>query len=256
MSFLSVRGIIIRSVIYRESDRIVGILTRDHGVVSARASGAAKSSSSFAYCTQPMVLCDFVLSKSHDFYYLREAEVIEAFQPVQEDIERLTAAAHFLEIASDVCVDAESCREIYPLLLHALYALTRKDKDYRLTVSVFEWIVPEILGFSANLGECTCGESDPQMYGAFSFTHCSMFCRKADCLFRAGSYQLLSQGSREALAYIYCAPVEKLFSFSVSGKVLDEIARITRRYLCERLEKKYARMDLLDAMPVWEDGKK
>jgi len=251
MSFLAVRGLIIRSVLYKESDRILSILTKDMGVVSARASGAAKSTSPFSYSTQPMMLCDFVLSRTRDYYYLREAEVIEPFLAVQEDIERLTASAHLLEIASDICIDQESCRAIYPFLMHALYALTRKDKDYRQIVSVFEWKIPALLGFAAELGICPCGEKNAAQYGAFSFSNCRLYCRKSTCLNKAGSYQLLSPGCVDALVYIYTAPPDRIFSFAVSSKVLDEMSGISRRYLSERLEKKYGRMDMLLDQPTW-----
>ncbi len=251
MSFLSVRGLIIRSVLYKESDRIISILTQDRGVVSARAPAAAKSSSPFSYSTQALMLCDFVLAKSHDYYYLRDAEIVEPFTAVQEDIERLTASAHLLEITSDVCVDNESCRAVYPLLLHALYALTKKDKDYRLIVSVFEWKIPDLLGFSSNMGICACGEKNSQQYGAFSYTKCRLYCRKASCLKDAGRYQLISSGCIDALVYIYEAPLAKLFSFSVSPKILDEMSRVSRRYLSDRLEKNYTRMDLLLDQPTW-----
>src|SRR5659263_763149 len=107
MSFLSVRGLIIRSVLYKESDRMISILTQDEGIISVCASGAAKASSPFSYSTQPLMLCDFVLSKTRDYYYLRDAEIIETFLAVQEDIESLTASAHLLEITADVCVDHE-----------------------------------------------------------------------------------------------------------------------------------------------------
>lgn len=249
MSFLSIRGIVIRSVIHKENDRIIGILTREHGVVHAIVPGAGKPSSRFAYPTQPLMLCDFVLAKSREFYYLRESEIVEPFLPVQEDIEKLTAAAHMLEITSDVCVDRESAGEIYPLLLYALTALARKEADYRLIVSIFEWKVPDLLGFTADLSGCGCGE-ESSLY-VFSFTACRLFCTRQSCLVKAGSYLYASQGAADALRYIYASPLEKLFHFTVSVKVLDEISKISRRYLSERLEKKYSRMDLLAEGPVW-----
>ena len=251
MSFLSVRGLIIRSVLFKESDRMISILTQDEGVISVCASGAAKASSPFSYSTQPLMLCDFVLSKTRDYYYLRDAEIIEPFQAVQEDIERLTASAHLLEITADVCVDHESCKAIYPLLMHTLNALAKKEKDYRLIVSIFEWKVPDLLGFCSDLSVCNCGETNSKEYGAFSFSHCRLYCRKSTCLTKAGNYQLLSPGCVDALVYIYSAPISKLFSFTVTPKILEEMSRITRRYLSDRLEKKYARMDLLLDQPVW-----
>jgi DNA repair protein RecO (recombination protein O) len=249
MSFLSIRGIVIRSVLHKENDRIIGILTREHGIVHAIVPGAGKPSSRFAYSTKPLMLCDFVLAKTRDFYYLRESEIVEPFLPVQEDIEKLTAAAHMLEITSDVCVDRESAGEMYPLILYGLYALARKESDYRLIVSIFEWKVPDLLGFTADLNGCSCGEESTQY--VFSFTACRLFCTRQSCLVKAGSYLYASQGAVDALKFIYTAPMGKLFNFSVSVKVLDELSKISRRYLCERLEKKYSRMELLSEGPVW-----
>ena len=255
MSFLSIRGIIIKSVPYKESDRIIRILTMEKGVVQARAPGAGKSTSRFSYSTVPLMLCDFVLSKTHDYYYLRESEIIEAFQPVQTDIEKLTAAAHLLEISSDVCVDHETCRMVYPLLVYTLHALSGPDRNVPLIVSVFEWKILGLLGFTADLGPCSCKETNPQQYGAFSFTHCRLFCRKSSCLSEAGNYQFLSPGCVEALTYTATAPIDKIFSFTLSAKICNEMTGISRKYLCERLEKNYTRMDLLQNMPEWPTEK-
>jgi DNA repair protein RecO (recombination protein O) len=230
---------------------MISILTQDLGVISVCASGAAKAGSPFSVSTQPMMLCDFVLSKTRDYYYLREAEAVEAFRAVQEDIERLTAAAHLFEITTDVCVDQESSKAVYPLLLYALYSLTKNDRDYRLIVCVFEWKIPELLGFSSNMGMCSCGEVSSKEYGAFSFSDCRLFCRKPSCLKNAGTYQLISPGSVDALVYIYSAPITKIFSFNITPEILDEISEVSRRYINERLEKKYSRMDLLYDQPVW-----
>jgi DNA repair protein RecO (recombination protein O) len=251
MSFLSIRGLIIKSVPYKESDRIIRILTMDKGIVQARVPGAGKSTSRYSYSTVPLMLCDFVLAKTHDYYYLRESEIIEAFQPVQTDIEKLTAAAHLLEITSDVCVDHETCRMVYPLLAYTLHALSSPDRSVQMIVSVFEWKILGLLGYTADLGLCVCKEADPNQYGAFSFTQCRLFCKKASCLEKAGNYQFLSPGCVEALKYSTSAPVDKIFSFTISPKIQNEMSGISRKYLCERLEKNYTRMDLLQNMPEW-----
>ena len=88
MSFLSIRGIVIRSVLHKESDRIIRILTREHGIVNAIVPGADKSASRFAYSTKPLMLCDFVLAKSRDFYYLRESEIVERRLKLPEHADR------------------------------------------------------------------------------------------------------------------------------------------------------------------------
>lgn len=251
MPYRSLRGFVLGSSVRRESDRLIHILTREGEVVVASVPGAAKSGSRFALASQPGILCDYVLTLSHDFYYVKEAEVIEAFRNIREDIERLTAAAHILEITKDISVDSVASEEIYPLLGHALARLNRLDSDYRLIVSVFEWRAAAIAGFSPDLSDCDCGEEKPGQAGAFSYDNCRLYCCKSACLTRAGNSIFLSYGAMSALRYIDASPVEKIFSFSVSAKVLDEIRRLTRSYLSQRLEKNYSKMDLLQDIPVW-----
>lgn len=245
MPYLKVRGICIMSEPHKESNRIVRILTAEHGLLRAIASGAAKSGSRFAFATQPLMLCDFVLTMSHDFYYIKEAEVVFSFREIMEDIVRLTAAAHILEIAGDISFDREGASLLYPLLLYTLHDLNRKERDYRLTVSIFEWKATDISGFSADLNGCDCSESDLPKLVAFSFDSCRLFCSKTACLRRAGRYQLLGVGTIQALRYIYASDNENLFTFSVSDSILSEMSQLTRRFLSDRLEKRYTRLDML-----------
>jgi DNA repair protein RecO (recombination protein O) len=247
-SFLRVRGIVIHSSRHKESDRVIRILTQHDGLIRATAPGAAKSGSRFAYAAQPLMLCDFVLSTSHDFYYLKEVEIVYSFQNIQEDIIRLTAAAHVLEIANDISFDKESATLLYPLLLYTLTDLNKKDKDYRLTVCTFEWKATDISGFSADLFECEAGGTATQNY-LFSFETCRVYCGNTGSVRNADVFQFISSGTLQALRYIYEADNEKLFSYTVSPGVLSEMEHLTRRYLSERLEKKYTKMDMLQDLP-------
>ena len=247
-SFLRVRGIVIHSAQHKESDRVIRILTLHDGLIRATAPGAAKSGSRFAFAAQPLMLCDFVLSISHDFYYLKEVEIVYSFQNVQEDIVRLTAAAHILEIANDISFDRESASLLYPLLLYTLTDLNKKEKDYRLTVSTFEWKATDISGFSADLYECETKGQPTQNY-LFSFETCRVYCGNASLVRNADVYQFISEGTLRALRYIYESQNETLFSYTVSSGVLQEMEQLTRRYLSERLEKKYAKMDMLLNLP-------
>ncbi len=252
MAFLACRGLVIRSNLYRDSDRIITVLTKNHGTLTARASAAAKSNSPLALASAALVLCDFVFTAKGDYLYVKEAEIIEHFSPIQENVELLTTAAHLLEITADTAVEGESCSQIYPLLLYALYRLAKAGSDYRLLAAIFEWKIMSLLGYQATLGLCSyCKETEPSWYGAFSYTHGQIYCKKSACLTAAGHYQLLSYGCLAALSYIYESSLEKLFAFTVSPQVREEIIIIARHYLEIRLEKKYRKMELLDDLPSW-----
>lgn len=252
MSALSVRGIVLSSKPHREHDRILRILTATNGLIHACAPGAGKPTSRHGPSSQPGALSDFCLSSSKDFMYLSESELIEPFRGIYEDIEKLTAASHLLEIASDAAIDAEMTRSIYPLLVHSMYYLSEGKKPITFVICTFEWKMMAMLGYSADLSPCKCGFSSAESKSAFSFTRCRIFCTRSSCLAEACDYLIISNGSLLALQYIQNSDLKALFSFNATDEIINEISIVSRRYLCERLDKKYCKMDMLLSAPEWE----
>ncbi len=232
---------------HREQDRLIRVLTAENGVIHVCAPGAGKLGSRHGITAQPGTLSDFTMSDSKGFHYLSESELVEPFRGLYEDIERLTVAAHLLEIISDICVSTDISSTVYPYAVCALYALSKRKKDYMLIASAFEWKMMDLSGYSAELGPCSCGKSESDDQYAFSYSKCRTFCLRPSCLIAAGDYRVISRSAVQALRYIREAGSTNLFAFSVSDSVLAEISEVTRRFLCERFEKKYCKMDLLSS---------
>ena len=72
------------------------------------------------------------------------------------------------------------------------------------------------------------------------------------CISQAKDYQFISLGCVEALRYIRDAKLERLSAFRAEKYVLDDLCSVTHRYLCERLEKNYDKMAILDTLPPVE----
>lgn len=252
MSVLSVRGIVLSSKPHKEHDRILRILTASHGLIHACAPGAGKPTSRHGPSSQPGALSDFCLSSSKDFMYLSESELVEPFRGIYEDIEKLTAASHLLEIASDASIDAEMTRSIYPLLVHAMYYLSEGKKSVAFVISAYEWKMMDLLGYASDLSPCKCGIPSTNTKNAFSFTRCKIYCTRSACLSEACDYQIISNGGLLALQYIQASDLKKIFAFNATDEIISEISNLSRRYMCERLDKKYCKMDMLLSAPQWE----
>jgi len=242
MPFLTARALVIYSSIHRESDRILHLLTKEHGVIRCTASGAAKSGSQFSFAAQPGILLDVTLNQSRNYWYVKELEVVEAFRNIHEDIMYLTAAAHLLEIGRDVCVDIDTCKDVFSLLLHAFHAMNHHKKEYRLVVMAVEWKMAEVLGFPVALDKEWMENAE---YAFFSFSDCRFYVKGKGNIKNKEDYQTLSKSSLQALCHMQTVPLEKLFSFSLSDSVLEELCYLSHRYLCERLEKNYSKLELL-----------
>ena len=64
---LEVKGIIIKTVDYKDSDKIVTILTDNMGKISAKAQGARRKGSRLTAAVQPFTYCSFQL---FEMFYL------------------------------------------------------------------------------------------------------------------------------------------------------------------------------------------
>ncbi|MBN1891668.1 MAG: DNA repair protein RecO [Clostridiales bacterium] len=246
MASHKIRGLVLSAKPHKEQDRLIRILTSNEGVIFACTPGAGKIGSRHGISAQPGALSDFSLNCSKGFYYVSESELVEPFRGLYEDIERLTAAAHILEITSDVCVSADISSLVYPYVIRSLFALSEKIKPLGIAVSAFEWKLMDLSGYSADLAPCACGKSRNDSQFAFSFSKCRVFCIRPACLRDAGEYKIISVGALEALRYIQRSNSVNYLSFTVSDTILSEMGDLTRRYLCERFEKKYCKMDLLN----------
>ncbi len=252
MSALSVRGIVLSSKPHKENDRLLRILTASHGLIHACAPGAGKPTSRHGPSSQPGALSDFCISTSRDFMYLRESELVEPFRGIYEDIEKLTAASHLIEIASDASIDAEMTRLIYPLLVHAMYFLSEGTKSISLVICAYEWKMMDILGYAADLSNCKCGITSADSGHIFSFSKCRIYCTRSACLAEAGDCQMISTGCLLALKHIQSSDLKKIFAFNATDEVISEVSTLSRKYMCERLDKKYCKMDMLLSPPKWE----
>ncbi|GAE88075.1 DNA recombination and repair protein RecO [Acetivibrio straminisolvens JCM 21531] len=82
----------------------------------------------------------------------------------------------------------------------------------------------------------------------FSFLKCGFLCTK--CGEKDKGALRISEGAAKALNYIVHSKMNALFSFEVSGNVLEELGRVSQRYMRDRLEKNYNKLDFIKTLTV------
>ena len=78
-----------------EADRFVAILTRDKGIVRASARGAKRMKSRSGSATQPLCYARLSLIPGRDKYIIEDAQPIEVFFSLRQDVERFALAQYF-----------------------------------------------------------------------------------------------------------------------------------------------------------------
>jgi DNA repair protein RecO (recombination protein O) len=247
-----VRGLVIRTVDIKETDRLITIFTEEMGVVSALARGARSLKSRKMSSTMQFCYSSFVLHKQGDKYWIKEASLIESFFDIRKTIEGLALANYITEVLSDVTI-AESDKNLLRLSLNSLYAIASGKYEISKIKAVFEIRAASILGFMPDV--ISCYKCDEKL-GEFYFDIMSgniecQKCRREAEMKREMSLSphesriicILSEGAKMALGYAIHAPLEKIFSFKISDEDMHLFSRAAEEYLLNQVGHTYKTLD-------------
>ncbi|MEO9223617.1 MAG: DNA repair protein RecO [Acidimicrobiales bacterium] len=120
-------GIVLRTHKLGEADRIVVFVTAQHGKVRAVAKGARKSGSRFSARLEPPSHVALQLYEGRELDTVTQAETVDHFRAIKDDLDRLSKASSLLEAIDQVAQEAEPDASLYQLLLGALRALAASD---------------------------------------------------------------------------------------------------------------------------------
>ena len=166
-------GIVVRTYKLGEADRIVSFVTERHGKVRAVAKGVRKTKSKFGARLEPTSHVALQLYEGRELDIVTQAESVDHFRPIRDDLDRLTRAVTMLEAADQISLEREPNAAIYRMLLGALRSLAERNSP--LVVASFHWKLLALEGFRPVVDECvTCGRVDALV--AFDPTEGGLLC--------------------------------------------------------------------------------
>ena len=236
-----VKGIVLRAVDTRESDKILTLLT-PHGKLPVVAKGARGRRSRVTACTQLLAYAEFTLSESHGWQYLVEGGTIELFDGVRRDIELLSLASYFAELTEAAALENVESGEILSLLLNALYALGTLKKPQAQVKAAFELKLMSLIGFEPLAEGCAyCGAPDPEepVLDVREGVVCCGKCGRSE----RGLSMPLSVGALAALRRVIYGEAKRLYSFSLAEPDLKQLGDASEAYVHTMLERGFGTLD-------------
>ncbi len=240
----------LRSADYRESSRILTVLTDKRGKLTVSAKGAARKNSRTAAASQLFAFSEMIVSESKDRFYLNEASTIELFDGLKADIAAFSLGAYFLELLETVCQEEVEEPEVLTLSLNALWLLSEGKKSRTLIKSVFELRLMCLLGYmpceelmseTARCPGCGC-ELSLVKAPVIDLEGGNIFC--PECAPKAAvKPRTLCQASLAAVRHIISAEPEKVFSFTLVEEAEKRLAAVCEGYVKQQLEKSFATLD-------------
>ncbi len=228
-----------------EADRFVNALTRDLGVVRASARGARNIKSRNSSATQLLSYSRLTLYKGRDKYIIDDAEPLQVFFEVRNDIAKLSLAQYFCELAGVLAPREEPAEDFLRLLLGGLHFLSRDSRDIRQIKAVVELRSLCLSGYMPDLTLCaSCREEKGQPL--FLLPREGVLCCQA-CL-RPSNALPLSPTILAALRHIAAAPLEKVFSFSIPPDQYPILEQTVETFLLSQLDRGFKTLDFYHAL--------
>lgn len=160
-----------------EADRVVTLYTRQEGKVRTVAKGVRKIRSRKAGHLEPFTHVTVQLAKSRSYPLITQAETIEAFLPLRQNLERVGQASYVVELLDKFTYEEGENISLFTLLRDTFHRLIQPDIDPALITRYYELRLLDFVGFRPELYTCViCGEEIQAENQYFSAEHGGAVC--------------------------------------------------------------------------------
>ena len=219
-----------------EADRFVTALTRECGVVQASVRGARNLKNKSASATQLLSHSRLSLYRGREKYIVDDAEPLNVFFAVRDDLEKVALAQYFCELALALAPRDEPAENELRLLLGGLHYLSQGTRPLSLIKAVVELKLLCLAGYTPALSGCAGCEGTPV---AFSPVTGTVFC----VTHAPQNAVAVSSGVLTALRHVVTAPVEKCFAFSLSDDGLTQLETVCEKFLLAQVDRGFKTLD-------------
>lgn len=236
---ISTKGLVIREQTIGESDRLVTLLTADYGLVRAFVRRAKQMKSRMNSATSLFAYSDFSLYRSKDAFVVDDAVAIEVFFGLRKDIERLSLAQYFAQLAFELGAEEQPCEELLRLTLNSLHLLCKGERSLVQIKAVFELRAMCLGGYMPGILACdSCGTYEtPLMY--FDTLEGKIYCENCP---KAGAIPL-PKTVITAVRFICLTEPSKIFSFSLSDENMKLLSDVAEKYILSRVQRKLSALE-------------
>lgn len=206
-------GMVLKSTPCGDMDKRLVILTRERGKIVAFARGARRPGNMLMAPSRPFSFGQFSLYESRDAYSLQSTEISNYFDEISADMEAACYGSYFLEFADYYSRENLDETMLLKLLYQSLRALLKQAIPKPLVRRVFE------LKAMVINGEYT--EHPPRT---------------------------VSDSANYTWEFVIAAPIEKLYTFTLSDQVLTEVCQCVEINKKRYIDQTFHSLEILKTM--------
>ena len=241
-------AIVIRRSDFGEADRLLTLFSADRGKVRAIGKGARKPQSRKTGHVELFMRSKFLIAAGRDLDIVTQAEMVEAYPALRDDLVRATYASYAVELLDRFTVDDDPHRDIFDLLAAALsWFATLPADELLLPARYYELRLLSLTGFQPRLFNCLhCGEPIQEQDQFFSVDLGGLLC--PNCGPVDPRARPVSAVGGKVMRYLQTRPWDAVGQLRLRPAVLHEVERVMHDYLTHILERNLKSADFIQRL--------
>lgn len=227
---IKTEAIVLKSIDYKENDKMLTLFSSDLGKISAGIRGVKKPTAKLNFAAQPFCFAEYILAEKGGRYTVTGAYLHEAFYGLRLDIVRFYAACSALDVCRSVAMENESYYRSFVGLLNCLKELSLGEGDCAEALISFLLCMLAECGYPIDLNyleECDGDIGDKLFFDFSDGRFCSEERAELGRQASLSTYHLLRK----------CAGLPYDEELLVGGR--KRALRLLKVYLCEKTEETF-----------------
>jgi len=241
MPLFTTNAIVIRSLNYGESDKIITFFTKDFGKLKGIAKGARRSRKRFQNALGLFSHLRLIFFDKEGMGLVRaeSCDILHSFPKIKEDLKKIFYGNYYLELANEMTGEREANREAFELLLSFLSSLEEMETQEE-QLRLFEIRMLSLFGYRPNMRRCDLCKKDwedlkeiPTVF--FSLERGTMVCEK--CSKTWNNLIPLSLGTARLIEKISQMELSKVQRLRFTLQALSESRELLPKFISYQLGK-------------------
>ena len=264
-----VEAIVLKRSDFGEADRLLTLYTPDLGKIRAIAKGARKPSSRKSGHVELFTHSALLLAKGRNLDIVTQADTLDAFLPLRENLERLGFAYYLAELVDQFAEEGDPSaraeryaapgddgavenQPLFDLLLHSLQWLGEDATEPAVLARFFELHLLLYVGYRPQLFKCVnCGKVLEPVDNYFSADAGGVIDPNCVATQRERIYehardvQPISLTALKVLRYLQTREWESVRALRLSAETHAEVETLMQRYIAHHLERNLKSVEFL-----------
>ena len=222
MKLISVEGIVISTVPYKENSKIINIFTKNMGIIGCVSKGCKSLKSKLRLISEKYAYATFNISyKENGLSTLIEGDIIDFHMNIKSDITKISYLSYICELSSKVYKECND-NEVYNLMIDAIKKI-ENNYNPKIITNILELKYLNYIGINLDLDKCvSCGNTKIITISLQKGGYICSNCRTNELL--------IDEKVIKLLRLYYYVDISKISNLDIDEKISNKIDEIITEY--------------------------